>query len=153
MKLTLLFQHCRDHSFYIAFCIYNELTAICAHRHIQACSWVDMALALGSVWVLNAFETARNARVQACSWVSMAPALGSLCLLLLGLYGFFILLKLQERTHSSLFLGLYGSCPWIAMAPALGSLWLLNASELVKTHAFKPASGSQWLLLLGLYDF
>ena len=100
------------------FCIYNELTAICAHTYIQACSWVDMALALGSVLVLNAFETARNARIQACSWVSLAPALGSLCLLLLNLYGFFMLLKLQEA-HA------FNACSWVSMAPALGSLWLL----------------------------
>ena len=61
----------------LALCL-QKLTAICAHTHIQACSWVAMALALGSVWVSNAFETTRHARVQASYWVSMAPALGSL---------------------------------------------------------------------------
>ena len=119
-----------------------------------------MARALGSLWLSNAYENARNACIQACSWVSMAPALGSLWLLLLGLYGFKMLLKLKKRTHSSLLLGLYapalesldafwdckkrkhssvllglyGSCSWVSMAPALGSIW--------------PRAG---LLFLGLY--
>ena len=110
-----------------------------------SCSWVSMAF--------NASETARNARVQACSWVSMAPALGSLRLLLLGLYGFLMLLKLQE-THAfkpvlgSLWLlplGRYGSCSWVSMA--------FETFKIVGTRAFKPAPGSPWLLLLGLYGF
>ena len=47
-----------------------------------------------------------------------------------------------------------------AFKPALGSLWLLLLGlygflmllKLQETHAFKPALGSLWLLLLGLAD-
>jgi hypothetical protein len=42
------------------------------------------------------------------------------------------------------------TCSEISMALALGSLLLLNAPKTTRKHAFKPALGSLWLLLLGL---
>ena len=60
-----------------------------------------------------------------CSWVSMALALGSVWLLLLGFYGFWMHLKPYEKHAFKLvrwslwllLLGLYGSCSWVSMAP------------------------------------
>ena len=99
-----------------------------------------MALALGSLWLLNASETVRTARIQTCSWVSMAHAIGSLLL--------FFYARIQ-------------ACSWVAIALALGSLWVLNAFGTAKDARVQACSwvsmalalGSLWLLLLGLYGF
>ena len=102
------------------------------NARIQACSWVSMALALGSLWVLNASEIAKAARVQICSWVSMPP--------ILGLYGSCVLLLCGLDTHIHVYIHTY-----------IHSCTHTNIQTYSKGRSI--LYGNRSVMLLGLYGF